>query len=84
MTSPLAASAVTAASTGPAHGHEHETHAQSDEEAVRVLANAPTGEEEEGTLEQPGDTLRQEARGQDEERNDRDGAQQVLAAARGR
>ncbi len=55
---------------GASAGYEHEAHTQSDEEAVRVLADAPTGQEEERTLEQPGDTLREEARGQDEERND--------------
>ena len=77
-TSRLAAITVTAASTGPAHGHEDEPEARAEEEAAAEVAGAPPGQELQRPGDQLADTGHEQRERDEEEQRDREVAQQVV------
>ena len=62
---------------GPRARNEDEADAEPDHEAVRVLTDSPPRQEQKRALQDPGDALRQQARGEDQQGDDRDRAQEV-------
>ena len=63
---------------GPGAWHHDETGADADDESTRLVGDRPARQEQERPLEDAPDTLREEARGEDHEHDDRQRAQKIL------